>query len=126
VYQARRGGMKVSAVFEYFEAPGSGDGVSSPRLERVVSHTTVRGAGSRSGRTILSSYDLLCVDPVMWADCVQRAGLVEIAVVDDERGEDVAPGRIDYAYRVLARPEHPVVRGAAGASVRRGAGRNRA
>jgi hypothetical protein len=130
VYEAQRGRTRVCAVFEYFEAPGGGGGgggaAGSPRLERVVSHTTVhlgggRGRKGRRSRTILSSYDLLCVDPAMWAGCVRRAGLVEIAVVDDERAADVATGRSDYAYRVLAHPDHPRARLFKG-----GAGRSRA
>lgn len=100
VHTARRGRSRVSAVFEYFEAPPEAR-ARGPRLERVVSFTTHR-VGRRS-RTIESSYDLLCIDPDMWRRTIAAAGFSEIAVVDDERARDLPPGRTAYAYRILRR-----------------------
>lgn len=122
VHRARRGRTRVSAVFEYFEGTPGPAAHGSPRRERVVSYTTVR-VGRRS-RVIESVYDLLCVDAGMWRRCVHAAGLVEIAVVDDLRAADLPGDRADYAYRVLARPEHPMLAGVR--AVTRGAGRTRA
>lgn len=131
VHEARRGRMRVSAVFEYFETTAGPSVHGSPRMERVVSHTSVR-IGRRT-RTIESVYDLLCIDAEMWRRCVRDAGMVELAVVDDERAADLPDVRIDYAYRVLARPEHPGAaarsaqqRAARRTPVTRGAGRTRA
>lgn len=96
VHQAARGRTRVTGVFEYFEAPRVR---GQPRRERVVSFTTVR-----RGRAIAehaSHYDLLCVDPAMWARCLRRAGFEEIGVVDDETARDLPPDRAAYAYRVI-------------------------
>lgn len=124
VHEARRGRVRVSAVFEYFEAARGTAANGSPRLERVVTHTTVR-VGRRT-RVIESVYDLLCIDARMWRRCVRAAGLVEIAVVDDRRAADLSGDRIDYAYRVLARPEHPAIAGGNARPLTHGAGRIRA
>lgn len=106
VHKARRGGLVVHNVCQYFEAPPAGR--AHPRRERIVSFTTVttgRGAARRR-RTIESSYDLLCIDPAMWRAALRSAGMVELAIVDDERGADLPADRTDYAYRVIARSDH--------------------
>lgn len=106
-HAARRGGVQVSAVCQYFETPRH-KRRRGPRRERVVTFTTVTsGRGrTRRSRTIESSYDLLCVDPAMWKRCVRLAGLSELAVVDDDRAANLPPERTDYAYRILARSDH--------------------
>lgn len=108
VHRARRGGLIVHNVCQYFETPGHRRG--TPRRERIVSFTTVTsGRGRvRRRRSIESVYDLLCIDPVMWRSALRAAGLCELAVVDDERAADLPPARMDYAYRVVARRDHPL------------------
>ncbi len=123
VHEARRGRTRVSAVCQYFEAGRGPASHGSPRLERVVSHTTVR-VGRRT-RVIESVYDLLCIDAATWRGCVRAAGLVEVAVVDDRRAADLPGDRIDYAYRVLAHPGHPAHVTGGARPLRRGAGRTR-
>lgn len=104
IHRASRRGVKVRSVFQYFDSPAP----SPHRAERIVSFTTVKSA--RDSRTIESAYDLLCIDPAMWRHVVVRAGLTELAVVDDARARDLPPSRTHYACRVLARPDHPHVR----------------
>lgn len=120
VHKARRGGLLVHNVCQYFEAPSARR--SQPRRERIVSFTTVitgHGVGRRR-RTVESSYDLLCIDPAMWRNAVRAARMVELGVVDDERGADLPADRTDYAYRVIARCDHPMVRANTRPQPRRG------
>lgn len=103
IHSASRGSgrsrLRVTSVFQYFESPASGP----LRLERIVSITTIRRGDRRPAVEVqsTSSYDLLCITPEMWRTCVQKSGLVEVAVVDDSQARPLPRERTDYAYRIL-------------------------
>ncbi|HEX2839289.1 MAG TPA: class I SAM-dependent methyltransferase [Phycisphaerales bacterium] len=95
---------RVTQTVQYLPAPEAGrnSGRKALRMERVISHMTVRrGTGARATeRHIDSAYVLRSYDMAQWRAIVGRAGW-EIAAVTDQDGLAARPSEPGYYLWVL-------------------------
>lgn len=102
VWEGARGGCRVRQVVQYLPAPG-GRGPGA-RLERVISHLTVRTSGRRGARSAThhldSAYTLRSYDLRQWEALIGRSAMAIEAVVD-ESGRDFTLAPPGYAVFIM-------------------------